>query len=290
MEEEGVSVSLSFLLCSGLLCFCWCFSWFPSVQEYSIETTVWFMAFTRMFFIFFPHVEASCRASSKQIFLNPNRKWELLQGTASGCKIRVSVTHAHPVPAALSSGLHECWSSELTAKLVAVRSHGAAGWAVSLQHHLSCLNTSFLLPLWRSVLEQTSVPPFGVNLLIFRVPGTLKWIKLLILFWSMKGQCMCFVSQASARSAWYRWSVKMLSRSLKFRMLAFLYWLGLKINEKKLKFELFFKWNITFNVFLASKIIGVANWYNFYHYSWIFFIRIQFCSFYLQLLHSIIVK
>lgn len=66
--------------------------------------------------------------------------------------------------------------------------------------------------------------------------------------------------------------------------------LGLKTKPPKLTYELSSKWNITFNVLLAGKIVTVANWYNLYHYRCIFFIRICLCSFYLPLLHSIVEK
>lgn len=62
-------------------------------------------------FSFFCHVEASCWASSKQIFLNQTKKRGLWHGTGFGCEIRVKVTCTHPVPAAVSLGLPKCWAS-----------------------------------------------------------------------------------------------------------------------------------------------------------------------------------
>lgn len=64
-------------------------------------------------FSVFHHVETSCRASSKQIFLNPNKKWGPQHTTSFGCEIRVKVTCTHPVLAVVNLGLLRRWSFPL---------------------------------------------------------------------------------------------------------------------------------------------------------------------------------
>lgn len=61
------------------------------------------------------------------------------------------------------------------------------------------------------------------------------WTQLLMLFWSLRRQCICFVSQVSAWNIWYRWSIEMLSQSLLYLSISPL--LRLKTKPPNLKYE-----------------------------------------------------
>lgn len=139
-------------------------------------------------------------------------------------------------------------------------------WTVSPLQHQSCLNKHVLLTFWRSVAGESICPSSLLVLPVLLLTGV-TWMQLLMLLWSMKGQCICFVSRVSARSIWYCWSIKMLSQSLSFLSISPLR--RLKTKPPNLKYELSFKWSITFNVLSGGKIITSANWCNLGSYFWI---------------------
>lgn len=167
------------------------------------------MAFTLKFFIF-----SLCWVICKQIFFN--------QTKSEGCNME-------PVLAVKSSG---------SKSLAYIQSQGQWAWACPSVDLLHCSQLSLCLggiltcgsPQPLKLSKQECSPYFLKECcwrkhLSFLFVGSadpllagcaVTWMQLLMLLWSMKGQCISLISQVSARSIWYCWSIEMLSQSLTF--------------------------------------------------------------------------